>query len=682
MKFTYPEFLWALFLLLIPVIIHLFNFRRYKTLYFSSLQFIKRVEQETRSYKRLKHLLVLVSRLLALTFLILAFAQPFQPVENKGVVGGKPVMAIYIDNSFSMTAKGTEGELLSEARETARKIISKASLKTLFLLNTNLMNGIEQRLISKVEALERLDKIMPTPLTKNSADVINWQRSFLRKEAETKRRIGSIQYIFLSDFQKKDLSDFRINKDSEAYYYPILIRPQMIQNLSVDSVWFSSPIRKIGDNNELNIRIRNYGEEGIDNVELHVEIGKVKRDVFVDIEANGTKETVVNYTEPSSGFKKGKITIKDKQLFWDDDFYFSYLVDDHTSVLVINGDDATAPVSRVYALERYYKQKSIGEKEFSGDLLRNTDLVVLNGINEISSGMADELIQFGTSGGTLAIFPGSNPTLSSYSSLLSTLNLPAIRDISTTSTGISNLNYEDPFFQGMFEKKNESLRMPRLKKVFRVLNSGSSNFLPLISTENGSPLFLRSGGTINVYLFCSSLESDFGNFTSNALFPSILLRIAEMSQRKAPIALTIGKEAYYPLYKKSQTETPVHIQNEKSDFIPRVEKKGLVSFISLNGQEALELLHAGNYDIIDKFPQAPLSLNYDRKESFVDYMSKTELTDLFQSQGLKHVSTNELINGQSATHIDVEKPFEFWKWMVALSLLFLFTELALLRFWK
>jgi hypothetical protein len=262
------------------------------------------------------------------------------------------------------------------------------------------------------------------------------------------------------------------------------------------------------------------------------------------------------------------------------------------------------------------------------------------------------------------------------------LNLPIISHITTASTGISHLNYEDPFFQGMFEKKNESLRMPKLKKAFRVSSSGNSSFYPLISTENGSPLFLRSGGTLNVFLFCSSLESDFGNFTSNALFPSILLRIGEMSQRKAPIALTIGKEAFYPLYKKSQTETPVHIKNKKSDFIPRVEKMGLVSFISLNGQEALELLNAGNYDIIDDRPQAPLSLNYDRSESVVEHMSITELTKLFKDQGLTRVSANELINGHSATDIDVQKPFEYWWWLVALSLLFLFTELALLKFWK
>jgi hypothetical protein len=581
-----------------------------------------------------------------------------------------------------MTAKGTEGELLSEARETARKLIDKASLNTLFLLHTNVMNGLEQRMITKVEALERLDKIEPVPLTRNLGDIITWERTFIKNESETKHKIGSVQHILLSDFQKKDLERLSLNKDEENYYFPILFQPQKQENLSVDSVWFSSPVIKKGENNELNIRIRNHGNVKVTNAEIHVEIGKINRDVFLDIEGKSSAETIVNYSEESTGIKKGKVNINDKQLFWDDDYYFSYLLDDHTSILVVNGENATAPVSRVYALERYYNNRSIRESEFSGDLLRNTDLVVVNGVNELSSGMTDELIEFCSAGGTLALFPGSNMRLSSYSELLSALELPVITDITANGTGIRTLNYDDPFFEGMFEKKNEELRMPSLKKVFRIATSSKADFLPLITADNGIPVFLRSSGAVNAFLFCSSLENDFGNFTSNALFPSILLRIAEMSQRKIPIALTIEKEAYFPLYHKTISESPVHIKNEKTDFIPQIERKGTLTYVSVSGQEAMELLTAGNYDVTDEKPVAPISLNYDRSESSTETLNKVELTELLESNGLNQVSAHEITEGQSVTQIDIEKPFEYWKWFVALSLLFLLTELALLKFWK
>ncbi|MBL0031994.1 MAG: BatA domain-containing protein [Bacteroidetes bacterium] len=82
MQFIYPEFLFALSVLAIPIIIHLFNFRRFKKIYFTNVRFLKEIKQDTQSKSKLKHLLVLLSRLLALTFLVLAFAQPFIPAKQ------------------------------------------------------------------------------------------------------------------------------------------------------------------------------------------------------------------------------------------------------------------------------------------------------------------------------------------------------------------------------------------------------------------------------------------------------------------------------------------------------------------------------------------------------------------------------------------------------------------------
>ena len=137
MELVHPKLLWLLSLLAIPILIHLFHFRRHKTLFFSSLKFIKFIEQENKSTKKLKDLLILFARLLALLAIILAFAQPI--IEKGGIShsSGKNVLAIYIDNSFSMSAKGTEGELLSEAREMVRRILKNTPLETSILLTTN-----------------------------------------------------------------------------------------------------------------------------------------------------------------------------------------------------------------------------------------------------------------------------------------------------------------------------------------------------------------------------------------------------------------------------------------------------------------------------------------------------------------------------------------------------------------
>ena len=79
MRFAYPEFLFALSLIAIPIVIHLFNFRRFKKIYFTNVKFLKDIKEETTSRSKLKHLLVLLSRILAVSFLVFAFAQPFIP---------------------------------------------------------------------------------------------------------------------------------------------------------------------------------------------------------------------------------------------------------------------------------------------------------------------------------------------------------------------------------------------------------------------------------------------------------------------------------------------------------------------------------------------------------------------------------------------------------------------------
>src|SRR3954469_9249095 len=109
MHFIYPGFLVALAALSIPVIIHLFNFRRFRKIYFTNVRFLKEIKQDTKSRSRLKHLLVLFSRLLALTFLVLAFAQPFLPAKTNSAIGQSRRISVYIDNSFSMDALSKNG---------------------------------------------------------------------------------------------------------------------------------------------------------------------------------------------------------------------------------------------------------------------------------------------------------------------------------------------------------------------------------------------------------------------------------------------------------------------------------------------------------------------------------------------------------------------------------------------
>jgi hypothetical protein len=682
MKFVYPEFLWGLTALSIPIIIHLFHFRRYKTLYFSSLKFLQYLDQQQKSVRTLKHWIILALRMLAIIFLVLAFTQPFKPVDDSLNEMGNPLLSIYIDNSFSMSAKGTEGELLSEAREKARKMLNEVPLETRVLLHTNLMNGIESRLISKVEALEMLDKIKPTSMRKSIDEVIEWEKNIIKNEEVRQKKLGAKQFVLFSDFQKNQTRFAQLTKDELGYYYPIQLKPQQASNITIDSVWFSSPVRKLGENSELNIRLVNHGDVVINTMDVSCSINSIKRDFVIDLPPNKKTTTTINFTDNAPGYKVGKISVNDKQLFWDDDFHFSYFLDDHTNVLVINGPDATDAMSKVYSLEKYYKLNVVELGSFSKDQLNQMDIVVLNGVNEISSGHGSMLLEFVQGGGALGLFPGAAIDKGSWNTFLNQVQLPSFGATVSSGTKIKTLAFDDPFFSGMFEKKSTNITLPAVSQLYQTQRGSASRSFDLINLQNGLPLFLRSSTASSVFLFTSSLASSFSTFTSDALFPSILLRMAEMSQRKTPIYLTIGKESSFPLNKKTKSESPVHLKNKEIDFIPKTEQSGMMTYFILRGREAVEMLKSGTFDIVDEDKIGVVSLNYSREESEVLYATEREIVDGLKDKGIKQVSFKKINEGQSLAKIELDKPVEYWRWMLIIALLFLVTEWAVLKFWK
>ena len=138
MHFKHPEILYFLFLLIVPILVHLFQLRRFKISYFTNVRFLKELSIQTRKSSKIKKRLLLATRLLLLTCIILAFAQPF--FEAKDSKNATNEMYIILDNSFSMQAKGKKGELLKRA---VQELLENTPETTQFSLLTNTENYLE-----------------------------------------------------------------------------------------------------------------------------------------------------------------------------------------------------------------------------------------------------------------------------------------------------------------------------------------------------------------------------------------------------------------------------------------------------------------------------------------------------------------------------------------------------------
>lgn len=263
MQFVYPAFLFALAALAIPIIIHLFYFRRFRKVYFTNVRFLKEVKEDTSARSKLRNLLVLLARCLAVIFLVLAFVQPFIP-QDAEVKQGRKGVSIFIDNSFSMSALSEDVPLLEKAKQRAREVVNAYGVEDEFQILTNDFEGRHQRMVSQEDALALIDEIAISPAVRDLSKVVTRQKQALSTSSAD---IPS-SYI-ISDFQRNitDIQDFR---DTSIQLNLIPLQAVQERNIAIDSAWFEAPVQMIGQNNPLLVRVSNLSDEDADNLRISI----------------------------------------------------------------------------------------------------------------------------------------------------------------------------------------------------------------------------------------------------------------------------------------------------------------------------------------------------------------------------------------------------------------------------
>ena len=163
LQFQNPNILWGLISLVIPIIIHLFNFKRFKPIYFSNLKFLKDITADNKNRSKIKSWLLLLTRLLALACLVIAFAQPYIPSKHTTTTNNKQqnIAHIYVDNSFSMNAETDKGIAIEIAKAKAIELVNSFSDDTQFKIINNDKKG-RLPFLNRESAISRIQEIQPT----------------------------------------------------------------------------------------------------------------------------------------------------------------------------------------------------------------------------------------------------------------------------------------------------------------------------------------------------------------------------------------------------------------------------------------------------------------------------------------------------------------------------------------
>jgi hypothetical protein len=684
MKFVYPEFLFAFLALAIPVIVHLFNFRKYKRVYFSNVAFLKDVKEQTQSRSRLKHLLVLASRILALTFLIFAFAQPFIPGSDADVAKGEKIISVYIDNSFSMDAEGKNGRLLEVAKQKAKGIAEEYAATDRFQLVTNDFEGYEQRLVSREEFMELVDQVKLSPATRSFNEVLLRQMDVLQNESEKTRRL-----VWLSDFQKSTAGLEALEGKETPKVIGIPLQAEVRSNLFVDSVWFVSPTRQLNAQEKLMVRIRNSGETRVENAELRLSINGAQKSITTFTVEPGTScDSALVFTNTSVGVQSAEVSIGDVQIGFDDTWYFSYRVENHVDVLSIVADDprdTNGVISRLFYRDPFYRLNSKTASRVDYATLAAHQLIVVNELPNLSSGMSEELRKYIESGGNVLLIPSLKADLNTYNALLSSCGASGMLSSDTSSTKPEQINGNEPFFAGVFEKDPAFIDLPQIRFHYRMESSSRAPKEALWRLRDGSDFLNKYVvGKGNLYFLTSSLHEKAGNFGRHALVVPVLLRIAEWSQNSGISMQTIGNDL--PIDVRVQNlgeDQSFEISNAKAEqaIVPEVRNNGGSYSLYAHGQ----IRESGNYFVkLGEESIAGVGYNYNRKESLMEFYSAEELTSAFRDAGLKEFSLLENAGKDDAplSLEAIDNSSEYWKLCLILTLIFLLIEIVLIRWMK
>ncbi|MGN6640015.1 MAG: BatA domain-containing protein, partial [Mucilaginibacter sp.] len=323
MQFLYPAFLFALITLVIPVIIHLFNFRRYQKTYFSNVQFLKEIQEQQASRRNLKERLILASRLLALLFLVLAFARPYIPGANIENADKQQAVSIFVDNSYSMQTLNKEGSLLDEARRRAKEIASAYNINDRFQLLTQDFEGKHQRLLSRDEFNDAVDAIKISSQSRGLQQIADRQRELLDEQH------GSLRSAYIiSDFQKNMADNKVVKTDSSLRYSLIQLKASELPNVAVDSVWLLNAVHRPDESEKLVVKLHNYAGEKAEKIPLKLTInGAQKAQGSFSIRPRAVQTDTLSFSGLQSGWQKGEIQLQDNPVTFDNQFYFTFNVE-------------------------------------------------------------------------------------------------------------------------------------------------------------------------------------------------------------------------------------------------------------------------------------------------------------------------------------------------------------------
>ena len=638
MQFKHPEILWALFLLLIPIIIHLFQLRRFKKTPFTNVAMLQKVVSESRKSNSLKKWLLLLTRLFLLACLILAFAQPF---FAKSIALKEKEMVIYLDDSFSMQAKKDGFTLLEQAVQELLKHIPPTSKFNLFTNNKTFKNIELKNVQNKLLTLDYGSKQL------TYTEVVLKAKTLYSKNSNTKKEL-----VIISDFQEKAINQ-AVDSIQDISVHLVDFKPDTFENISIDSLYLKNTSK---EQIELNIKVTGIPKDESIPISIFND-AKLIAKTAATYSPNGV--SVTTFSLPKNELIKGRVSLSDNGLAYDNNFYFNIDEKDKIEVLAISESKATF-LERIFS-EEEFNFLNLELKDLNYSAINNKNLIILNGLNEIPTSLQTVLSDFYEKGGSLVIIPSIDSDITTYNPFLSNQFATRFTSKIEQKQDVTTIAFDHPLFQSVFEKKVTNFEYPQVNTYWQV----SSNSPKALSLANGAPFLLANK---NVYIFTASLDNENSNFINAPLIVPTFYNIGINSLKIPSLYHTIGASSTIEISEKIEKDRVLKVAKPGIEFIPLQQSFSNKVRLTFNDNPKED----GTYSLLGAQDTLKnLSFNFSRDESVLRYR---DITALNASTIQKSVTNlfEKLAKDNSIT--------QYWKWFIIFALVFALVEVLIQKF--
>ena len=688
MDFLYPNMLYALIALIIPIVVHLFNFRRHKLVYFSNTSILKTIEQENSKTKKLKYIITLIMRMLFIASIVVAFAFPYKKDNNTINNNVDNLIAIYIDNSMSMQSHSSEKTLFEDSRTSAMKLVENLNQAQKYVLLSNDRNSENEYPMNKDEMLQRLNE-MKTEAPSTSIDDIYNGLAFIKK----KNDFNSATLFVYSDFQNNTMTSGDLKVDTTIQIVVFPLKSDFQNNIYIDSVWLQSPVLQKNMTNELNARIVNETANDIKGLPVNFSIDEnVVAYTTCDIKADSYADVNMQFAVENEGDSKAKVAINDSPITFDDEYNLVLKVRPEINVVEIqstvetNGRTSNNSLSLLFDGDALINYQSMSKYNIDQSIINNAQMIVVDN-TELNETMQKSLIEFAERGGTLLMIESQVQEvveLQSNSYIYNHLGIKPI-DFDDNETKLEYIAKRNSFFDDIFVELPDNADLPKVKKHVRF--KIGKNVQNIISLQNGDPLLMMSNvGKGKVFVMSTSFDEEYSDLANHALFVPLMYKMALIGGNISELSYTLGIDKTLNINDVSlNVDDRISLKSDNAvyEIFPMIENRNGTNYISFFE----DLPSSGFYDIYKNEEYIKtVAWNDNRSESEMSFYDKEELSELLKDNNLNVLMMISPVEAHGRVSDDVVENIvnqsSLWKIFVIIALIALLIEILILRFWK